>query len=163
LSHLIAITFDGPEQAAQALRALRRIERRGLVHVTDTAVIRKDSLRPVYADDAQDGEATLAVTVVGTLGPPVAIARRLAGIATGVSQLHRRIDWEFLALLRADLRHGTSALLVMVADITSCAVLEIHQAMRPFHGTVYETTLLPEPWQIPREVARRPCDSSITW
>lgn len=167
MSHIIAITFDGSEHAVEALRALRRIERQGLVRVTDTAVIRMGLDRPARLHDEPDGEDEPGVSVLGTLGPSVAIARRVAGVVSGpaggawaVTRLHDSVDWRFLALLGDDVRHGTSVLLVTVADMKPRAVPEIHEAMRPIHCTVYETTLSPEPWPRLRYVAAGPCDCS---
>jgi uncharacterized membrane protein len=169
VSDLIAITFVGPEQAGKALRTLRQVERRGFMHVTDTAVIRKDADRPVHMKNELDPAVELGVSVVGTLGLLVAIALRVAGVTSRVaggawagSQLHLGIDQEFLELLRNDLRPGTAALLVMVANMKPHAIPEIHEAMRPFHGAVYETTVSPHVQRMLCDVVEESRDPSTT-
>jgi uncharacterized membrane protein len=96
VSDLIAITFDGPEQAGKALRALRQVERRGLVHLTDMAVIRRVADRRVHTENELDSGVARGVSVVGTLGLPVGIALPIAGGAAGLaggawarSKMHR--------------------------------------------------------------------------
>src|SRR5215213_6764015 len=42
VSELIVITFDDEQQAGQALRSLRGLERQGLLKLDDTAVVVKD-------------------------------------------------------------------------------------------------------------------------
>ena len=167
MSDLIAITFDGPEQAGNALRALRQVERRGLVHRTETVVIRKDAERPIRTKDALNPAVELGVSVVGTLGIVLAIAFRVAGVVTrpagwssAFSRMHRDIDPEFLDLLRNDLRPGTSALLLMMNNVKPRAIPEIYKAIRPFRGTVYWTTLSYEAQRFLRDAVDGPRDVS---
>jgi uncharacterized membrane protein len=167
VSDLIAITFNGSEQAGKALRALRQVERRGLVRRTDTAVIRKDAKRPIHPKNALDPAVELGVSVVGTLGMLVAIAFPVAGVVAGpaewswaFSRMRRDIDHELLDRLRNDLRPGTSALLLLVADVKPHAIPEISEAMRPFRGTVYSTTLSREVERFLRDVVDGPRDVS---
>jgi uncharacterized membrane protein len=151
VSHLIAITFDGPDQAGEALEAVREVERRGHVHLTDTAVIKKDADGDVHTKNEIDSGVELGVGVIGTLGLMVAIAFPIAGVAVGLgggawagSKIHAGVDKEFVESLRADLRPGTSALLLMVDKVKPDAIPELRDSMRPLHGTVYETNLSPE-------------------
>jgi uncharacterized membrane protein len=143
VSKLIAITFDGPQQASEALRAIREIERRGRVHLTDTAVVTKDADGRVHTKNELDSGVELGIGVVGTLGLLVGIAFPVAGVAAGLvggawagSKIHAGIDKKFVESLRTDLRPETSALLLAVADQPP-AIPEIHEAMLPFNGTVY--------------------------
>ena len=107
MSDLIAITFDGPEQAGTALRELRELERRGLVRLTDTAVVRKDADGKIHTKNEVDSGVELGVGVVGTLGLLVGIAFPIAGVAAGLaggawagSKMHLGIDGEHLRNLR---------------------------------------------------------------
>jgi hypothetical protein len=59
-------------------------------------------------------------------------------------------------LVRNDSRPGASALLVMAENVRPHAIPEIHEAMRPFHGAVSETTLSPEALRILRDVVEGP-------
>ena len=165
MSDLIAITFDGPEQAGTALEELRGLERRGLVHLTDTAIVTKDADGKVHTKNELDSGVELGVGVVGTLGLLVGIAFPVAGVAAGLaggawagSKMHLGIEREFVERLRNDLRPGTSALLVMVASVKTDAIPELRAAMRPYHGTVYQTTLSAEAERTLRDVVEEPPD-----
>ena len=57
-----------------------------------------------------------------------------------------------LERLRDDVRPGTSALLLMVSNVKPHAIPTIREAMQPFRGTVYETTLSPEAQRTLHEV-----------
>jgi uncharacterized membrane protein len=167
VSDLIAITFDGPEQAGKALRALKQVERRSLLHRSDTVVIRMDAERPIHTKDALDPAVELGVSVVGTFSMLLAIAFRVAGVVArpagrswAFSRMHRDIDQEFLDLLRNDLRPGTSALLLMVNNVKPHAIPEIYAAIRPFRGTVYWTALSYEAQRFLRDAVEGPCDVS---
>ena len=166
MSKLIAITFDDPWRAREALRVLRKIERRRLMHLTDPAVVRKDADGRVHTKNELDSGVEFGLSTVGTLGLLVAIAFPIAGVAAGLaggvwagSRLHLGIDKEFLESLCDDLRPDTSALLLMVADVKPEAIPEIREAMQPLHGTVYETTLSPEDERLLRDVVEGPRDT----
>jgi uncharacterized membrane protein len=169
VSHLIAITFDGLRQAEQALRSLRQFERRGLVHFTDTAIVRKDDNGRVHTKNELDSGVELGIGVVGTLGLLVAIAFPVAGVVGGLaggawagSKLHAGIDKEFLACLRNDLRPGTSALLLMVDKVQPSAIPEIRAEMQSLHGSVYDTALPPDAEQTAHDVVEGPRDAPTT-
>jgi len=169
VSQLIAITFDGPQQAGEALKALRKIEHEGLLHLTDTAVVTKDAEGHVHTKNELDSGVELGLGVVGTLGLLIAVAFPVAGVVTGVaggawagSKIHAGIDKAFLERLRDDLRPGTSALLLMVAEVKPRAIPELREAMWPLHGTVYETTLSPEAQKTLHEVVEGPRDAPTT-
>jgi uncharacterized membrane protein len=159
VSHLIAITFNGTEQAGEALHTLRQFERRSLVHLTDTAVISRDVEGRVHTKNEFDSGVELGVGVVGTLGLLVAIAFPIAGVTAGLaggawagSKIHAGVDKALIESLRDDLHPGTSALLLMVDKVKPEAIPEIGEAMQPLHGTVYESTLSPEAERTLREV-----------
>src|SRR4051794_26569712 len=159
VSHLIAITFGGPDQAGDALRSIRQFERRGLVHLTDTAVLSRDADGKIHTKNELDSGVEVGVGVVGTLGLMVAIAFPIAGVTAGLvggawagSKIHAGVDKELMESLRDDLRPGTSALLLMVDKVKPEAIPEIRDAMQPLHGTVYETTLTDEAERTLREV-----------
>jgi uncharacterized membrane protein len=169
VASLIAITFAGPDQAGEALHALRQFEHRGALHLTDTAVIRKDPDGKVHTKNELDSGVELGLGVVGTLGLLIASVLPVAGLAVGLaggalagSQIHAGIDRHFMDRLRDDLRPGTSALLVMVADVKPYAVSEIREAMQPFHGTLYETALSPEVERTLRDVTKEQRDAPTT-
>lgn len=169
MSYLIVITFDGPGQAGEALRALRQIEHRNLLHLTDTAVVEKDADGRVHTKNELDSGVELGIGVVGTLGLLVGIAFPVAGVAAGLaggawagSKMHAGIDKAFLESLRNDLRPGTSALLLMVAEVKSRGIPEIREAMQPFHGKVYETSLPPEVQQALHDVVEGQGDTPTT-
>jgi uncharacterized membrane protein len=169
VANLIAITFAGPDQAGEALHALRQFDHRGVLHLTDTAVLRKDPDGKVHTKNELDSGVELGIGVVGTLGLLVASMFPVAGLAVGLvggalagSQIHAGIDRQFMERLRDDLKPGTSALLVMVASVKPYAIPEIRDAMRPFHGTLYETHLSPEAERILREVTEDQRDAPAT-
>ena len=151
VSDLIAITFEGWEQAGEALQELRLIERRGLIHLTDTAVVQKDVDGHVHTKNEMDSGVELGIGVTGTLGLLVGIAFPIAGIVAGVaggawagSKMQLGVDKQFVKQLQDDLQPGTSALLLMVSNVKPHALPAIHDAMQQYRGTVYETKLPPE-------------------
>jgi uncharacterized membrane protein len=66
--------------------------------------------------------------------------------------MHAGVDKAFLESLRNDLRPETSALLLMVDKVKPEAIPELREAMQPFHGTVYETTLPPDAQRVLHDV-----------
>ena len=169
VSNLIAITFDDPRQASEALEALRKIEHRGLLHLTDTAVLRKDADGRVHTNKELDSGVELGIGVAGTLGLLVAIAFPVAGVAAGLaggawagSKMHLGVDKNFMESLQNALRPATSALLLMVDKVKPEAVPDVRQAMQPLHGTVYETTLPPDAEQRLREIVEGQPDTTST-
>jgi uncharacterized membrane protein len=169
VANLIAITFAGPDQAGEALHTLRQFEHRGTLHLTDTAVITKDPDGKVHTKNELDSGVELGIGVVGTLGLLIASVLPVAGLAVGLaggalagSQIHAGIDRQFMERLRDELKPGTSALLLMVADVKPHAIPEIREAMRSLDGTLYETALSPEAERSLREVTRDQRDAPST-
>jgi uncharacterized membrane protein len=169
VSQLIAITFDGPEQAGEALQALRQIERRNRIHLTDTAVVQRDADGHVHTKNELDSGVETGLAVVGTLGLLISVVFPVAGITAGLaggtwagSKMHLGVDKELMERLQHELRPGTSALLLMVDRVKPDAVPEIRAAMQPLHGSVYETTLSPEAQRTLHEVVEGWRDAPTT-
>jgi uncharacterized membrane protein/sporulation protein YlmC with PRC-barrel domain len=122
---LVAVAFDAPEDAGQALKFVERFQKQGTLKVLNAAVLVKDAEGNVTIKDTRDidpkkGRRLGAVTggLIGLVGGPVgAVVGALAGVGAG-GLAGKKIDFgfsdQFLDGLKQYLKPNTSALILLV-------------------------------------------------
>jgi len=145
MSDLIVIAFDEADDAAEALRTIREIEREGGIHLTDTAVVTKnaDGSTHVKNELSTDTESGAVIgAVLGLILPGIgSIIGAAAGGFIGSKLGDNAVDGGFVKQVEAALAPGSSALFLM-ADGGDPAALA--GALEPFTGRVFQTTLPPD-------------------
>jgi len=122
---LVAKIFDELEEADEALKSLKELQKKGTLKVQNAAVLVKDedgktSIRETGDLDVRGGRLFGAVTggLIGLLGGPVGIVVGAAAGAGVGGLAAKRIDTgfsdEFLATFQERLQPGSSALIVLV-------------------------------------------------
>lgn len=148
MAHLIAMTFDGETAAADALRSLRQLEKSADLDLEDTAVLVKDGNGEIKFQDELSGATEKGLVAGGMLGAVLGFAFPIAGVLLGAASgalvarfLKTGIDPGFAKEVGAALKPDGSALVLIVRQGTPELVLS---ALRPYEGSVYQTTLSPE-------------------
>ena len=145
MSQLVVITFDDVEQAGQALKSLRQVEKAGQIKINDTAVVVKDHDGNVHTRNELSGATETGAVVGGVIGamvtfffPPVGAALGAAGGAAVGALLNEGVDGSFVREVQADLKPGSSALFVVARDGNFGAAVA---ALEPFKGTLRQTSV----------------------
>lgn len=143
MSHLVVITFDSPDQAAEVLETLRSEQYEDSIGLDDSAIVVKDEDGTVEIDNEVDrgvkvgaiGGGLLGLLIGLLLGGPIAslVLGAIAG-ALGGDLANLGIDQRFINDVAEAMTPGTSALFVMVRESDPDATIE---ALEPFEGTVY--------------------------
>src|SRR4029453_7238145 len=100
MADIIAVTFDGADEAEATLRTIRALEAEGKIKPSDTAVVRKD----------QDGKVTLH-NEGGSGTETGAVAGGLIGRAAAPG-----IDGKWVKEVSEDLPNGGSALFLQMRE-----------------------------------------------
>jgi uncharacterized membrane protein len=144
MSDLIVLVFDDEHQAGEALAALRRMEKEGAIHFEDTAVLVKDQKGKVHAKNEVSSATETGAVGGALLGllltfmfPGVGLAIGALGGAAVGALLGEGVDRDFVKDLSKSMQPGTSALFVLIKH----AVPAVIDVLKPFKGTVYQTTL----------------------
>jgi uncharacterized membrane protein len=145
MSELIVLTFDDTEQAQQALEALKKAHSGGHVKIDDAAVIVKDESGKIAVKNQQDSGVKWGAVGGGAIGLILAsVFFPLAGMAIGAiggalvgKSLNLGVDKKFVQDVTESLKPGSSALFVIGSGNPEV----IMAALRPFQGTIYQTTL----------------------
>ena len=153
MSDLVAITFDDQASAGELLERLRGLEHEGLIKLTDTAVLEKDSEGKLHHNKELDSGVESGAVVGGVLGLAVTFLFPVAGIAAGAAggavvgrMLGQGVDNGLVKDVSAELQPNTSALFLMVDNaVTEAVIASIHQ----FKGHVYQCSL---PYEIETEI-----------
>ena len=145
MSDLIAITFDGADDAAAALHSVRSLEHEGRIKLEDTAVVTKDAEGKVHVKNEMSSGTETGAVVGAVLGGllfvvfPVgaiiggAIAGGLIGRAVAPG-----IDGGFVKQVEAGLPAGGSALFLLSKGGDTGLLIA---AMRQYQGRVVQTSL----------------------
>jgi uncharacterized membrane protein len=148
MSNLIVLTFNDTEQAGQVFEAIKGAQSTGRVKIDDAAVIVKDESGKVEVKNQVETSVKTGAVGGGLLGLLLAgVFFPLAGIAIGAvggalvgKSLDKGVDQKFVKDVTETLKPASSALFV-IGSGDPAIVLAI---LRPFQGTVYQTTLPPE-------------------
>jgi uncharacterized membrane protein len=145
MSNLIVLTFDDTEQAGQVFEAIKQAQGSGHVKLEDAAVIVKDESGKVEVKNQLDKSIAVGAVGGGILGLMIAsVFFPLAGLAIGAigggligKSLNKGVDQQFVKDVTETLKPGSSALFV----IGSGDPAVVSAILRPFQGTIYQTTL----------------------
>jgi uncharacterized membrane protein len=148
MSQLIVITFDNPDDAGNALKSLRQIEKSGRLKLVDTAVIVKDAEGKTHVKNEVSSGTETGAVIGGILGPFIMFAFPIAGIAIGAGAgalvgklFDTGVDQKFVKDVQEALQPNHSALFLVGDSADPNAALA---ALRPYKGEVYQTTLSTE-------------------
>jgi uncharacterized membrane protein len=145
MSELVVLTFDDTEQAGAALEALKKARSGGYLKIDDAAVIVKDESGKVDIKNQMDTGTKWGAVGGGLIGLMLAsIFFPLAGLAIGAiggalvgKSLNLGVDKKFVKDVTETLKPGMSALFVIGSGNPEIVIA----TLRPFQGTIYQTTL----------------------
>ncbi|OGO34365.1 MAG: hypothetical protein A2W35_19690 [Chloroflexi bacterium RBG_16_57_11] len=145
MSELVVLTFDDTEQAGAALEALKKARSEGYLKIDDAAVIVKDESGKVDIKNQLDTGTKWGAVGGGLIGLMLAsIFFPLAGLAIGAiggalvgKSLNLGVDKKFVKDVTETLKPGMSALFVIGSGNPDVVIA----SLRPFQGTIYQTTL----------------------
>ena len=149
MSNLVVITFDNEEEAGKVRETLKSAERSNLLSLDDSAVVVKDEEGELHVKNEMDRGVKIGAVgggmlglVIGSIVFPVAgtIIGALGGALVGKSA-DVGIDQKFVKEVSEDLQPGTSAIFFIVREANPDAAMS---ALRPYKGTVRQTSLPPE-------------------
>jgi len=146
MSNLIVLTFDDMEQAGQAFEALKKAQSGGHLKIDDAAVIVKDESGKIDVKNTLDtgvkwgavGGGVLGLLLAGLFFPVAGLALGALGGALVGKSLDLGVDKKFVEDVTETLKPGSSALFVIGSAEHKDAVAG---ALRPFKGSIYQTTL----------------------
>ncbi|MFC1466662.1 MAG: DUF1269 domain-containing protein [Candidatus Brachytrichaceae bacterium NZ_4S206] len=147
MSRITVITFDNTKEADQVRDALRDLSKRGLLTIMDSAVVVKDAQGEVKVNNQLGRNVKWGLIGGGILGGLLFFLFPVAGIVGGAAagavigkSLGDDVDKKFIEEVKQALQPGTSALFIITRDEHADAVFN---ALKPFKGTVYHTSLSP--------------------
>ena len=149
MTHLLVITFDNVDEAAQVRETMRSVQRGDYLSLDDSAVVVMDEDGKIHVKNEMDRGVKIGAIGGGLLGLLVGgIFFPLAGLLVGAlggglvgKFAGTGIDQKFVTEVSGDLQPGTSALFVIVRDATPDVALA---ALRPYKGTVRYTSFDPD-------------------
>ena len=158
MNQLVVVAFDHFEDARNALRSLRELERAGRIRFEDTALVERDPDGTAHVKNEVSG-TTETATIVGTvIGGLITFAFPLVGMAIGAAAgaaigatLDRGVSGSFIDDVKTTLRPGRSALFVVTKAVDADAVTA---ALRQFRGDVLQSTLSSEAEDALRQALR---------
>ena len=158
MNQLVVVAFDHFDDARDALRSLRELERAGRIRFEDTALVERDPDGTAHVKNEVSG-TTETATIVGTIiGGLITFAFPLAGMAIGAAagaaigaSLDRGVSGGFIDEVKTTLAPGRSALFVVTKEIEADAVTA---ALRQFRGDVLQSTLSSEAEDALRQALR---------
>ena len=144
-AELIVITFKDTQQAGAVFEAMKRLRNAGGVELDDAAVIVKDEKGKVRVKNQLDTGVIWGALGGGTLGLLLAsVFFPLAGIVIGAvggalvgKTLDLGVDQKFVKDVTESLEPGSSALFLLGRGNPDA----ITASLRPYQGTIYQTTL----------------------
>jgi uncharacterized membrane protein len=145
MNQLIVVAFDHFDDARDAMKQLRALEREGKIRFEDTAIVERDPDGTAHVKNEVSGTTETAAVIGAVVGGLLAFVFPLAGIAIGAAlgalvgrSLDSGVSDQFVDEVKETLRPGRSALFLVVKESDADATLA---ALRPFSGDVIQTTL----------------------
>jgi uncharacterized membrane protein len=159
MSQLVVLTFEDTEQAGEVFEALKVIQHSGGLKLDDAAVIVKDESGKVHVKNQMDTGMKWGAVGGGMLGLLLAsVFFPLAGLAIGAiggalvgKAMNLGVDQKFVKDVTETLKPGSSALFVMGSGDPDRVVA----SLRPFQGTIYQTTLPTEAVEALQEALKK--------
>ena len=145
MSELVAITFDGADDAIAALGSIRALEKDGKIALEDTAVVTKTADGKVQVKNEMSSGTETGAVVGAVLGSLLFVVFPIGAIVGGalIGGLIGRaaapgVDGKFVKQVEADLPPGGSALFLLTKAGDPGLLIA---AMRPYEGRVVQTSL----------------------
>lgn len=146
MSNLVVITFNDTVQAVEAYEALKRAQSGGHLQIDDAAVIVKQESGKVEIKNQLDtgvkwgaiGGGTLGLLLGGLFFPLAGLAIGAIGGALVGKTMDLGVDQKFVKEVTEALEPGSSALFVIGKSSHPEAIVAV---LRPYQGTVYQTSL----------------------
>ena len=145
MSELVAITFDGADDAIAALGSIRALEKDGKIALEDTAVVTKTADGKVQVKNEMSSGTETGAVVGAVLGSLLFVVFPIGAIVGGalIGGLIGRaaapgVDGKFVKQVEADLPPGGSALFLLTKGGDPGLLIA---AMRPYEGRVVQTSL----------------------
>jgi uncharacterized membrane protein len=145
MADFLAVTFDGADDAAAALRSIRAIEGADRIRLEDTAVVRKDADGKVTIHNEVSSGTETGAVIGALLGGLVLVVFPVAGIVGGAiagglvgRSAAPGIDGKFVKEVGDDLPPGGSALFLQIKSGDAELLVG---SMSRFKGRVRQTSL----------------------
>lgn len=142
---LIVMTFDKPDAAEGARRAIRQMQNEGRLKLEDAAVLRSDASGKVEVDNELSRDVKIGAGLGALLGalfsfffPFVGLVLGAAGGALVGASLDRGVDQSFVDDVKESLKPNSSAIFLVLAEGD---VNALRAALAPFDGKIVQTTL----------------------
>lgn len=160
MSQLIVLTFEDTEQAGQAFESIKKAQKGGHLEIDDAAVIVKQESGKVEIKGQLEKDVKRGAVGGGVLGLLLAgVFFPLAGLAIGAiggamvgKALNTGVDPKFVKDVTETLKPGSSALFVIGRSDKPDVVMAI---LRPFQGTIYQTTVATETLEAMRDALKK--------
>jgi uncharacterized membrane protein len=155
MSAFVAITFANEDSATRALHAIRSLEKEGQIGLEDTAVATKDADGKINVKN-EAGSGTESGALIGAiLGSLLFVVFPVGAIVGGAiaggligRAVKPGIDGTFVKEVEENLAPGGSAIFLLTKGGNPGLLIA---AMRPYEGTVVQTTLDDEEEQALRD------------
>ena len=160
MSNLVVITFDNMEEAGQVRETLRSAQRADILSLDDSAVVVKDEEGKVHVKDEVDRGVAIGAIGGGLLGLLLAgvffpVAGLLVGVFGGAlvgKAFDTGISKKFIKDVEEAMQPGTSAIFFLVRAANPDVAVA---ALKPYKGTIYQTTFPPEAEQNLRRILKK--------
>lgn len=146
MSNLVVLTFDDTEQSGAAFEVLKKAQSGGYLKLVDAAVIVKQESGKVEIKNQLDsgikrgavGGGLIGLLLAGVFFPLAGMVIGAVGGALVGKSMDLGVDPKFVKDVTETLKPGSSALFLMVKDAQPDVAIGV---LRPFKGTIYQTTL----------------------
>jgi uncharacterized membrane protein len=161
MSYLTVVVFDDPDQATEARKSMKSIQKQGLLSLDDSAIIVKDEDGQVHVKNEVDrgikvglaGGGLIGLFVGFLFGGPIGamLLGALGGAAVG-SMADLGIQKSFVKDVTEAMKPGSSAIFFIIREANPNAAIA---ALKPYKGEVYHTALPTEAEETLRRVLRK--------
>jgi uncharacterized membrane protein len=145
MSQLVVVGFNQLEDARNAMKRLRDLERAGRISFEDTAIVERTEDGKAHVRNEASGTTETATVVGAVLGGFLFFAMPVVGLAIGGAAgaavgalLDRGVSGTFVDDVKESLQPGRSALFLVVKDAEADSLIP---ALRDYEGDVIQTTL----------------------
>jgi uncharacterized membrane protein len=145
MKDLVVVTFANEADGQSALARVRDLAKAGQLEIGDSAVITEDADGKTHVTNEVSSDTKTGAIIGGFLGLLLGLFfLPLFGIVAGGAigalfgrSMGQSVDPKFVDDVTAELTPGTSALFVIVTGHAGA----LSQALQPFNGKVFQTTL----------------------